>query len=439
MVDLSRRGFLAVGAAGAALLAGCGDVSDPGVPPLPGGGTTATASPVRRATWRVQGEPLVPATGSGALDGTTVAVTDLFAVAGQKIGAGNPQWLAEAATEPNNAEAVARLLGAGASVAGLAQTDDLGYGHSGVNDHYGTPPNNAAAQRIPGGSTSGAASAVAGGEASIGLGADTGGSVRIPAAYQGLFGFVATRGAVPTAGLLPLSPTLDTVGWLAADVAALEKAVTASVARAPTRQLARAVTAPGINAIATGAVLAATTTALTAWRKSDLPPLTDRDFDIAAMPDWYDAVSTVVAFEAWKQHSPFVSGAMSALGGEARENLATASRTSEEAYRRALTQLDIATAAIRGYLGDTVLVLPTTASPAPERSGGDISGETYANTMRSTGMLLSIATIAGLPAATVPLKSADKVPVGLCLVGPAGRDLDLLALARRVQGSGFVR
>ncbi|MFC9786179.1 amidase family protein [Rhodococcus sp. NPDC127528] len=438
MADLSRRRFLAVGVAGAALLAGCSEATNPGVPPLPGG-TPTTPTPAQKATWRVQGAPLVPSTGSGALDGLTVAVTDLFAVAGQKIGAGSPQWLAQAQAEAGNAEAVARLLGAGAAVAGLAQTDDLGYGHSGVNDHYGTPPNVVSEERLPGGSTSGAAAAVAGSEASIGLGADTGGSVRIPAAYQGLFGFVASRGAVPTAGLLPLSPTLDTVGWVAANIADLDKAVTASVPRTPARELTAAVTAPGVNAIATGGALAATKTALASWRTSDLPTLTDRDFDIAALPDWYDAVTTVVGYEAWKRYGDFLSGTLSGLSGEARENFATASRTSEEAYQRARTQLDTAASAVRSYLGDNVLVLPTTATQAPDKSDGDLSGETYANTMRSTGMLLSIATVAGLPTATVPLKTADKIPAGLCLVGPAGRDLDLLALAHRVQGSGFVR
>ena len=86
-----------------------------------------------------------------------------------------------------------------------------------------------------------------------------------------------------------------------------------------------------------------------------------------------------------------------------------------------------------------VLVLPTTAATAPARSGGTITSDAYRNAMRSTAMLTSIATVAGMPTATLPVKSAATAPVGLCLVGPTGRDLDLLDVARRLQGSGLIR
>lgn len=442
MTDLTRRGFLAFGAAAGTtmLLAGCGDgAADPGVPPLPGGGAAAASTPASRATWRVQGSPLAAPSGPGALDGATVAVTDLFAVAGQQIGAGNPRWLAQAPVESTTATAVSRLLGAGAAVVGLAQTDDLGYGHSGINDSFGTPPNIAAPERLPGGSSSGAGSAVAAGTATVGLGADTDGSIRTPAAYQGLFGFTATRGAVPTDGLVPLSPTLDTIGWLAADVSTLAKAVAASVPNAPARPLSRAVTAPGVNAVADAAVTTATARALTAWRRSGLPDLTDQDLDLGALPDWHEAVTTVVAYEAWQRHGAFVAAATTSLSGEPRENLTGAARTSPEAYRRASDILAGAAATVRSFLGDRVLVLPTTATPAPPLSDGDLSGDTYRNTVRSTGMLTCIATVAGLPTATVPLGTTGTAPTGLCLVGPAGRDLDVLTLARAVVDAGLAR
>ncbi|MFC4605695.1 amidase family protein [Rhodococcus kronopolitis] len=435
MTDLSRRAFLSIGAAtgAAALLGGCGDdAADPGVPPLPGGGPAATATPASRATWRVQGSPLVTATGSGALDGKSVAVTDLFAVAGQQVGAGNPRWLAQAPVESRTAPAVAALLAAGATVTGLAQTDDLGYGHSGANDLTGTPPNVAAPERLPGGSTSGAGSAAADGAVSLGLGPDTDGSVRIPAAYQGLYGCSATRGAVSTDGMVGLSTTLDTVGWLGADLDVLAEAVAASVPATPARPLTAAVTSRGLVAVADAPVQAATNAALAAWRTADLPRLADENFDIGALPDWYEAVATVVAYEAWQRHGAFVAAASTSLSAEPRENFGQAGRTSEASYRRASDTLAGAAAAVHAFLGDRVLVLPTTASPAPPRSDGDLSGETYRNTMRSTGMLTAVATVAGLPTVTVPLRTAEKNPVGLCLVGPAGRDLDLLALASAV-------
>ena len=114
------------------------------------------------------------------------------------IGAGNPAWLAEARVEPVHARAVELLLEAGASVRGIARTDEFAYSLAGTNAHYGTPPNPKAPLRISGGSTSGSSSAVSLGHATIGLGTDTGGSIRVPAAYQGLYGIRTTHGVAST-------------------------------------------------------------------------------------------------------------------------------------------------------------------------------------------------------------------------------------------------
>src|SRR4051794_38315280 len=126
--------------------------------------------------WRLAGDPLVRASGSGDLTGETVAVKDVFAVAGERIGAGNPAYLDQAVPQLAHAWAVERLLADGAAVRGIAQCDEFAYSLAGTNVHYGTPPNPHAPHRFPGGSSSGSASAVSMGLASIGLGTDTGGS-----------------------------------------------------------------------------------------------------------------------------------------------------------------------------------------------------------------------------------------------------------------------
>ena len=107
--------------------------------------------------WRALGNPLLPPLSPGTLDGLTVAVKDLFPVTGFPIGAGNPTWLAQAKPEPADAWAVHALRSAGASIAGIAQTDELAFSLSGVNPHYGTPPNPAAPSLVTGGSSSGPA------------------------------------------------------------------------------------------------------------------------------------------------------------------------------------------------------------------------------------------------------------------------------------------
>jgi aspartyl-tRNA(Asn)/glutamyl-tRNA(Gln) amidotransferase subunit A len=154
----------------------------------------------------------LPAAGSGPLTGIAVSIKDLFDVAGQTTAAGSTV-LAQAPAATHDCTAVARLRAAGATLAGRTNMVEFAFSGVGINPHYGTPvnPADAAVARIPGGSSSGAAVSVATGAALAGLGSDTGGSIRIPAALCGLVGFKSTARLVPTTGALPLSTTMDTV------------------------------------------------------------------------------------------------------------------------------------------------------------------------------------------------------------------------------------
>lgn len=145
------------------------------------------------------------------LAGLAVSVKDLFDVAGQTSRAGS-QVLADAPPARRDAVAVARLRAAGAAFIGRTNMTEFAFSGVGVNPHYGTPANAIATDvaRIPGGSSSGAAVSVAAGAAFVGLGSDTGGSIRIPAALHGLVGFKNTARRVPLDGTVPLSFTLDT-------------------------------------------------------------------------------------------------------------------------------------------------------------------------------------------------------------------------------------
>ncbi|MES2944276.1 MAG: amidase [Pseudomonadota bacterium] len=146
------------------------------------------------------------------LAGMPVSVKDLFDIAGQTTKAGSTV-LADAAPATADCPAVARLQAAGAVIAGRTNMVEFAFSGVGINPHYGTPVNPAdtAVERIPGGSSSGAAVSVATGAAMLGLGSDTGGSIRIPAALCGIVGFKSTARLVPTLGALPLSTSLDTV------------------------------------------------------------------------------------------------------------------------------------------------------------------------------------------------------------------------------------
>jgi len=169
--------------------------------------------------------PAKPLTGAtGLLAGMQVSVKDLFDVAGQMTKAGS-KVLTNAAPAASDCPAVARLRAAGAVIAGRTNMVEFAFSGVGINPHYGTPVNPAdtRVERIPGGSSSGAGVSVATGAAHIGLGSDTGGSIRIPAALCGIVGFKSTARLVPTTGALPLSTSLDTV-------CALTRSVTDAVA-----------------------------------------------------------------------------------------------------------------------------------------------------------------------------------------------------------------
>lgn len=146
------------------------------------------------------------------LAGLAVSVKDLFDVAGQVTAAGSAV-LADAPAAANDCAAVARLRSAGAALIGRTNMTEFAFSGVGINPHHGTPANacGGSIARIPGGSSSGAAVSVAAGAAYVGLGSDTGGSIRIPAALNGIVGFKNTARLVPTAGALPLSTTLDTI------------------------------------------------------------------------------------------------------------------------------------------------------------------------------------------------------------------------------------
>ncbi len=155
----------------------------------------------------------------GPLSGLTFAAKDLFDVAGHPTGGGNPDWAKYNPVPTRHSWAVQRLLDAGASLIGKTITDEVSLGIVGENAFYGTPVNVRAPGRVPGGSSSGSAAAVAAGVCDTAIGTDTGGSVRVPASFCGLYGIRPTHGRIDVSGMLPQAPSSDTTGWFARDAA----------------------------------------------------------------------------------------------------------------------------------------------------------------------------------------------------------------------------
>ncbi|XP_047066939.1 amidase 1-like [Lolium rigidum] len=157
------------------------------------------------------------------LHGLTFAIKDIFDIAGHVTGFGTPDWARTHAPAAATAPAVLAALAAGATGVGKTVMDEMAYSINGENAHYGTPVNPCAPGRVPGGSSSGSAVAVAANLADFALGTDTGGSVRVPAAYCGVFGLRPSHGSVSVEGVVPMAQMFDTVGWFARDLATLSR------------------------------------------------------------------------------------------------------------------------------------------------------------------------------------------------------------------------
>lgn len=389
-------------------------------------------APVDPAVWRVAGVPLAPALGSGPLDGLGVAVKDLIAVEGHPTGGGVPAYLAGQPPQAASAPAVTALRRAGAHLAGLAQTDEFAYSIAGSNSHYGAAPNPAAPSRLGGGSSSGPAAAVALGQANVGLGTDTAGSIRVPAAYQGLVGFRPTHGVVSSDGVLPLAPSFDTVGWLTRDVAT--SAAVAAVLLPPRGDgtpaaPARVLRLPVAERLAdpgTRELFAARAAALEA--AGLVPPADTAGLTEGVLDEWFAAFRTVQAHEAWTSHGSWIEAHPGHLGPDVAARFAAAAAvTSAEA---AAARVIVATAReqLRAWLHDALLILPTAPGPAPLRTGSPAEvDDVRARTLR----ISCLAPIAGAPAISLPL-AGPGAPLGFCLTGAPGSDLALLAAAARI-------
>jgi amidase len=376
--------------------------------------TAATRPP--NAVWREHGAPLVAGAPDGPLHGETVAVKDLFRVAGFALGVGNPTFLAEAPAEVDSAPAVQLLLDAGADIAGIAQTDEFAYSIAGANPHYGTPPNPAAPGRLPGGSSSGPASAVALGAASIGLGTDTAGSLRVPASYQGLWGLRTTHGAVPLDGVWPLAPSFDTAGWLTRDAATLRRVVEVAL-EDRTIDLGGFVVDSGLVALAEPAVRAAFAAAIAAFEVEEV--------HLGDPTEMFEAFRVTQAAEAWHSDGAWVTAHPDAVGGGVKDRFAIAAEVSREREAEARVELAIHRERLDGILGDRVLLVPSASSPAPAI---DATAEVLDAVRGATLRLTAIAGITGRPGLSVPALRVPE-PVGLCLVGPRGSDRGLVDIA----------
>ena len=374
----------------------------------------------------------VPCAPNGPLAGLSFAVKDLFDVAGYPTGGGNPHVLARSGIKTRTAPAVQRLLDAGARFVGKTITDELAFSMSGSNAHFGTPRNGAAPERIPGGSSSGSASAVANGLADFALGTDTGGSVRAPANHNGLYGLRPTHGRVSLENCLDLSPSLDTCGFFARDAQTFERVGTILLGAdrctlAPDCELLLASDAFALLSPEVGAAFAPLLQHLTQQVGRTLCPVSVAQPSFEAL---YWSFRYVQGFEAWHSDGALIEDFNLQLGPGVKERFAWSKEVSQGQYAKFSAVRDEFSALLAALLdGRRALLLPTMPDVAPRLDEPAEALEAYRNNSIN---LLCLAGLARLPQVTLPLASRLGAPLGLSLIGPAGSDLSLIRLAAKL-------
>ncbi|MRT21646.1 amidase [Comamonas sp. CAH-2] len=373
----------------------------------------------------------VPHASTGPLSGLYFGVKDLFDVAGYPTGGGNPLVLVLSGTKTQTAPTVQKLLDAGAAFAGKTVTDELAFSMNGNNAHFGAPLNGAAPERITGGSSSGSASAVSSRLCDFALGTDTGGSVRAPASHCGLYGIRPSHGRVSLQSALALCHSYDTCGWFARDATTFARVgdvlLGADLAPLPARP--RLLSPTDVWGLIAPDVLPAWDGARAQVQAvyGEAAPTTVALDSFEAM---YWSFRYLQGREAWMTDGAFIERYAPVLGPGVKERFAWSRDVTDAQVEQAQAFRTRFSAHLRQLLGqDGVLVMPSMPDIAPLRSTDEAALEHYRN---QAVQMLCIAGLSGLPQISLPLAERQGAPLGLSLLGPAGSDRSLIAMAQQL-------
>ncbi len=376
-------------------------------------------------------------TASGILTNLTFSVKDVFSIKGYTNTAGNPDWFRTHKAANQTATVIETLLQAGATMKGTTHTDELMYSLNGENFHYGTPDNPKAPGHIPGGSSSGSAVAASAGVVDFTIGTDTGGSVRIPSSYCGIYGIRPTHGAVSVTGLIPLAESFDTVGWMAEDSEMLLKVgkVLLPDQSSEDEPFSNFILAEDAWALAeeeTRRELEGFIGVLKQVGNVKKAPISAEGLSV-----WADTFRIIQAIEIWEEHGNWVESVKPTFGPGISDRFVWAITLEKSEHSHQFEIKEEVRKKLSLFLGtEGVLVIPTAPAPAPLKG---LSDKELEERRTKTMQLSCIAGIAGLPQVTLPVANVDGKPVGLSLIANHNQDLRLLKLAKRLQFEGVGR
>lgn len=375
-------------------------------------------------------ESIVPST-SGSLNGLTFVFKDLFDVKGYPTGAGNPAWLDTHEAAQQTSPIILGLLDAGAHCVGRVQTDELAYSLNGQNIHYGTPVNPRDAECIPGGSSSGSAVAVANGECDFSLGTDTGGSVRVPASYCGLFGLRPTLGSLDLQHCFELAKSFDTAGLFAEKLSVLSQVWQALKPSKNNQAVFRRVYLDKQHGALMGAgrmkaLIEALNDANVELIQGDF--IAEQGLSLARLSELF---RTIQGFEIIAKHDKWLTEHLDSLDSSIAQRVEWARTITSQDYQQAKQQqADFSHATQQHIIDNTVYwLLPTTPSGPPRL---DSSAQYLAHYRTELMGLTSVAGLTGLPQLHVPLTEQKPGPIGYSLLGPAHSEYRLMAFAEQL-------
>src|SRR6187455_497167 len=364
---------------------------------------------------------------SGSLAGLSAVVKDMYDIAGERTGCGSPEWLATHPPAARNCPPVQKILDAGATIIGKTVCDEYFYSVSGANAHYGTPVNVRAPGRLPGGSSAGSAAACGAGLCDFALGSDTGGSVRVPASFNGIYGLRPTHERIEHSGVADMAPSFDVPGWFAATPGVFRKVGSVLLDnRRVAGKIDRVVVLEDAFDQAEEPVADLLRTLLE-FMSDDLPGMAHGRIASDGFDPWREAFRIVQAYETWQTFGGFITAQQPKLGPGIKERMQFASNVTRAQADASRDVLGKAHDHIRQIVvPGTVLALPTAPSIAPkiEISGAELE-EFRTRVMRLT----CTSGISGLPQMNIPGGTINGCPIGLSFIGWAGGDEALLDLA----------
>jgi amidase len=380
---------------------------------------------IKRLAFVEHGPSSLRLANDGPLADLSFAVKDLIDIAGYKSAWGNPDRLREAQPAVATAPAALVPLRAGAHLIGKTHTDEVACGMFGMNPHFGTPINPKATDRVPGGSSSGSASAVAANFCDFALGTDTGGSVRVPASFCGLYGLRTSYGRVSAAGIMAMAPSFDTVGWLSRDAATMKRVGEvyfgpAGPFKPPRLMLARDAFDIPIPEIGEALLPAA----------RSLGDMTETTLFTEGVEYWLETFRPLQLHDLWSTLGAWGTMPGRTLSPAVAERIELSSRVDPAKYAAAFVRREALTDRLVSALGgDGVLVLPT-AHDLPPRRDAPVSAQIEFR--EKTLALTCVASLCRLPQLNIPAVLVDGCPVGLSLIAGPRQDQLLLDLAERI-------